>query len=131
MAFIDWKSSFETGIPAIDQQHRRLVEMINEFHEAMKARRGAEKSREILEGLVDYTKTHFRDEENLLRAKGYVALATHMALHKDLLVQVAAFVDKYNTQQQVSSLDLSEFLRNWLTQHILQEDMKYAKALAA
>ena len=67
MALIDWSESMSVGIPGIDEQHKKLVQMINELHEAMKARKAADVMGKILDELIRYTTTHFGFEEKLMQ----------------------------------------------------------------
>ena len=130
MAFMEWSASLETGVPEMDRQHRRLVDLVNQLHEAMKSGQGATQVDTVLNGLVAYTRTHFQDEENLLRQRGWSGLPGHLQLHQGLLRQLATFVEAHKAGKRISTLDLSTFLKDWLTKHILQEDRQYGKALA-
>lgn len=129
MAYLEWSPRFETGVAAMDRQHRELVDMVNSLHEAMRTGRGAEQTQPILQGLVSYTRTHFHDEEQLQRRKVWPGHARHVDLHQDLLRQLAGFVEEFNQRQQVSTLNLADFLKNWLVNHILVEDMQYGPDL--
>ncbi|MFA7330700.1 MAG: bacteriohemerythrin [Candidatus Delongbacteria bacterium] len=130
MAFLDWNASLETGVPEMDRQHRRLVDLLNQLHAAMKAGRGAEQVQTILSGLVAYTNTHFQAEETLLRQKGWIGLNRHLILHADLLKQLNGYVSAFQQNQRISTLELADFLKSWLSKHIMQEDQQYGKALA-
>lgn len=117
-------------MPEMDRQHRRLVDLVNQLHDAMKSGQGATQVDTVLNGLAAYTRTHFQDEENLLRQRGWSGLPGHLQLHQGLLRQLAGFVEAHKAGKRISTLDLSAFLKDWLTKHILQEDRQYGKALA-
>ena len=65
MAYFSWKDEYRVGVIAIDSQHQRLVSYLNDLYEAMEAGTGREKVIEILDGLIVYTKLHFKTEEEL------------------------------------------------------------------
>jgi hemerythrin-like metal-binding protein len=131
MAFMELTAGLLTGVDEMDQQHRRLVELINQLHEAMKSGKGAEQSQVILKSLVDYTNSHFSREEAMLRRHNWPGLTRHLTLHQDLLRQLNQFITAFNKTQRVSSIELSDFLRDWLYKHIQQEDLQYGKDLKA
>lgn len=130
MAFVDWNSGLETGQAEMDRQHRRLVELLNQLHEAMKSGKGADQVQSIVTGLGSYTRTHFQAEEALLRQRGWSGLTRHLMLHQDLLKQLGEFEESLRRNQRISTLELATFLKDWLMKHILQEDRSYGRDLA-
>lgn len=78
----------------IDGQHKTLVSLINQLHTAIRERHGSKASREILDQLADYTRTHFLLEESLMRVSKYPGYAAHHAQHEDLIKQVTALQEK-------------------------------------
>ena len=101
MPFVVWDKKYSVNVKQIDDQHQKLVGLINELYDAMLAGQGQPKLRTILASSVDYTKQHFLTEENLFALHGYPAGAEHKAEH------VA-------------------FLMNWLLNHIQSTDKKYS-----
>ena len=95
MAFITWSSKLETGVTKVDQQHQKLVAMVNALYEAMKDGSGQDVLGKVLNGLVDYTRTHFATEEALMNQFGYPGLATHKIEHDKLTAQVAELQDLF------------------------------------
>ena len=125
MALMTWSDRLSTGVKAMDEQHKGLVNTLNELHDAML--RGADKAvaGPLLERLVKYTHDHFTSEEALMSRARYPALADHLVKHKDLTRQVDAFVDRYKRGELSLNVDLLMFLRTWLTTHIQKEDRDY------
>jgi hemerythrin len=62
MSLIKWTDDFVTGIGAIDEQHRQLVDIVNRFDEALRKDRGPRTLNGILDDLLGYTQEHFADE---------------------------------------------------------------------
>ena len=88
MPLITWGPQLEFGISIIDSQHKRLVDMINKLDDAMKSGRGGQEVTNTLEGLVEYTHTHFRTEEGLLKDNGYEEFDLHCREHRIFTDQI-------------------------------------------
>ncbi len=131
MAFFPWDPSYSVGIAKIDEQHKKLFALVNELYEAMHAGKAADIIGKVFASLLDYTRTHFADEERLLSVNGYSDLAAHKKLHEDLTKQVADLADKFKQTGVAPSIQVSSFLRDWLKNHILGTDKKYAPFLNA
>jgi hemerythrin len=129
MAFFAWSETYNTGIGSIDTQHKRLVAMINELYEAMSSGKGKETVGKVLTELVGYTRTHFSFEEGLMSNNGYPDFPAHKEIHVKLIAKVEEYVDQFRSGQMVSSVSLSNFLKDWLQSHIQGTDKKYAPFL--
>jgi hemerythrin len=131
MALIEWTPNLSVGIDEMDQQHRKLISLVNQFHDALKAGKGDEAAKGILVQLVQYTHTHFAAEEQLQARYGYPELAAHKKLHAALLAQVNQMVDKIKAGKMVSPVIIANFLKEWLTNHILGTDKLYGSFITA
>lgn len=120
-----WGPKLETGIAEIDKQHLKLVGMINQLHRAMKMKKGAREAGRILSGLAEYTVYHFGHEEEMFEEFGYPDQKEHKEFHDDLVNRVTQFQADFKTGQAAFSMDLMNFLKEWLNNHILKTDMKY------
>jgi|SRR5581483_7423989 len=125
-----WKASYATGINSIDAQHQTLFQIAGKLHEAMVAGKGRAVLGPILDRLVQYTAGHFAHEERLMRLCDYPQLAEHKAQHDALTKQVLDFQAKFQAGQATITVQLLHFLKNWLEQHIMGTDQKYAPCLA-
>jgi methyl-accepting chemotaxis protein/hemerythrin len=124
-----WDDSYSTGIHKFDEQHKVLIRMVNDLHDAMQQKRTKEAVGEILRGLADYTVNHFADEEKVFAQTGYPDEANHKIIHKKLVDQVVGFIGKFQSGEAVLSQDLLSFLQDWLINHIKGEDKKYGPHL--
>jgi hemerythrin len=129
MALIEWKAVYAVNIAEIDTQHKKLVDLINILHEAILAGKGKEALAQILADLVDYTLYHFSTEEKFFDEYDYPETDQHKELHKDLVQQVATLQKKHTDGEKVLTIDVMNFLRDWLQDHIVGEDTKFGPYL--
>ena len=120
-----WTSSFENGVSEFDNQHHRLVDLINELYKAMKMGRANDVIVKVLDELVDYTGTHFAAEERLMVEHQYPDYDSHIVIHREFVATVVDFQKKFKAGEATLSLDLLEFLKDWLIGHIKGVDRKY------
>lgn len=128
MSLIAWRPQYSVGVPAFDAQHKQLIQMVNRLYDAMKAGRGQDVLAEILIQLVQYTKRHFAAEEAMFDQIGFAGAAAHKAKHAELTRKVQEFQQKLQSGSAAISVQLTAFLKQWLLEHILQEDKKYSSA---
>lgn len=126
---IEWSDELSVGIQEIDEQHKVLVGLVNEMHDAIHARHGSEVSSEILQRLADYTKIHFAVEESLFRIFDYPGYEEHKAQHDELIREILELQAKIAAGKTNISFQLLHFLKMWLTQHILDSDKEYSPYL--
>ncbi|MBN2808514.1 MAG: bacteriohemerythrin [Deltaproteobacteria bacterium] len=120
-----WTSSFVNGVTEFDNQHHRLVDLVNELYKAMKSGRGNDVIDKVLDELVSYTATHFAAEEKLMVQHKYPDYDSHVRIHRELVATVVDFQKKFKAGEATLSLDLLEFLKDWLIGHIKGVDRKY------
>ena len=123
-AYFHWTTSMDLGDTEINRQHRRLVDLANEVHRLRQQSLGSASARRIIDALASYTVTHFAYEERALEQTGYPQLEQHRLEHRRLVEQVLAFKSRIDRGESVGS-ELLEFVKQWLTQHILKSDRAY------
>ncbi len=121
---IEWSPSYMLGIHVIDEQHKRLVELINKLYKARQRGDDLKTLGSIFDELVEYTATHFKDEEALQAKGGYPDIANHKDVHKKLVAKVLDYGEQLKTGKLQAS-DLMRFLSDWLISHIQGTDSKY------
>lgn len=124
---ITFDSRIMLGIDTIDNQHRKLVDLINRLHKSMKLRQSRSISAGILDELVEYTVTHFTFEENLMKKLGYSESEDHFQKHKELVSKVNDFRNRFSQGNATLSMDLMDFLKEWLVVHIHVTDRSYVE----
>ncbi|MEW6198813.1 MAG: bacteriohemerythrin [Planctomycetota bacterium] len=130
MPLITWDQSLSVGVPDLDAQHRRLVDMINDLHDAMAKGQGRDALKPLLTRLAQYTVTHFQAEEQYMRKINYPNLLQHKAEHENLVRRVKELTQSYESNQIALTIETMNFLRDWLTSHIRRVDRQYAPTAA-
>jgi hemerythrin len=125
MGLIKWNAKFATGITRVDTEHQQLVAMVNDLHSAMRQGQTRQVLEKILGDLADYVLFHFAGEEQLMRSCQYPNYAAHCAAHADFRSKVEDFRRKFDQDRISLPIELFSFLQDWLTRHILEEDMLY------
>jgi hemerythrin len=124
MALIDWNDKLATGVSAIDNDHKKLVQMVNALNEAMKTGQGKDIMGKLLKDLASYTMTHFAMEERLMKENKYPEEVEHCKQHEALRVQVRALIAKQEAGAVAITLSVMNFLKDWLGTHIMNTDQK-------
>jgi hemerythrin len=122
----EWSDTYSVGIVSIDGQHQNLFAIARELHAAMTAGEGKASLARILDRLVQYTVVHFANEERLMRLHDYPDAAAHKAQHDALTKQVVKFQEDFNSGRVALTVQLLQFLKDWLQTHIHGSDLKYA-----
>ncbi|MGC2856826.1 bacteriohemerythrin [Novispirillum sp. DQ9] len=126
MTLITWQDSYSVGVDLIDSDHKLLVSLINQLGDAADGGQGRDVVGSVLNVLIEYTEGHFSREERLMEKGGYPDLPAHREHHRALTNKVREMVGQYR-DGRIDALDsdILEFLRSWLTGHILGVDMEY------
>jgi len=129
MALFTWSEQFSLKIDSMDEQHKKLIDILNQFHDAMLQKKEDKKIGETLAELIAYTEFHFAEEEKLLQENGYPDLDNHKNEHDELRQKVTEFQREYVQGSQTVTDDVMFFLKDWLVNHILGVDKRYAPFL--
>jgi hemerythrin-like metal-binding protein len=113
----------------MDAQHKRLVAMINDLHDAMKDGHGKESLGRTLDGLIDYAGMHFADEEKLMAKVDFAELPAHKLEHEAFVKKALKLQADFRSGEVIMSFTVMEFLKDWLVNHILKVDKKYGACL--
>lgn len=130
MALITWSSMLSTGIAEQDNQHKKLIDLINQLNDAMQAGKGNDVMGKVLSELVNYTVFHFGYEEKLMGEHKYEDTPAHKVEHQKFVQTAGDFKKKFDSGTAVVSVELMNFLRDWLTTHIMKTDKKLGQALS-
>lgn len=125
MPLIKWSDDLSVEIEIIDLQHQQLIAMINALNDAMRLGKGKDVADKIIEGLVDYTRTHFDTEERYFTKFGYPYTAQHVKEHIEFIQKAAKFQIDFASGKLTLSTDIINFLSDWLREHIQGTDKKY------
>jgi hemerythrin len=126
---IRWKEEYSVGITHIDQDHKKLINLLNQFTIAYDHAMSEDFEKKALEELIEYTQYHFDREEKLMRENDYPDFEAHKAKHQEMIEQVSTFVELYNEKGHDAMQEISEFLTVWLINHINGTDKEYTQYL--
>lgn len=128
-AVMTWEDSLSVHVDEIDEQHKVLVELINELNEAMQRGRDRTAVGSVLASLIEYTKTHFSFEEKVMVTHNYPAYQRHKSEHDKLTAKVLDLQRDYRAGSAEMSDEVMRFLRSWLVGHIQGMDKSFGAFL--
>jgi hemerythrin len=130
MALMTWTDSMSVGVKVLDEDHKKLVGMVNELHDGILEGHRHEALAHVLDQLVQYTKVHFAREEQFFAKTQYAQAAEHKKEHDDLIVKAGELQSRYKGgSTSMLSLETMSFLKSWLSHHIQGSDKLYTKHL--
>lgn len=130
MPLVDWDDSLSVGYRPMDAEHMRLVELVNELHDNLLAGRSMTLIEAGFHRVARHAADHFRHEEKLMAESDYPDGHDHILAHRQLETQIADLITQIDAGEPVFTLELVEFLKNWLLNHILTMDKKLGAHLA-
>jgi hemerythrin len=131
MSMFEWKNEYAVNIGSIDAQHQMLFAICRELYAAMSTGQGKAVLGRILDRLVQYTTVHFAHEERLMQLHQYSDFAKHKAEHDALIKRVQAFQEEFNGGRATMAVQVLQFLKDWLENHIKGSDFAYGPCLKA
>lgn len=129
MPLFIWNQSFSVGIAEIDEQHKVLVNFLNNLHKEMKKGKGKDVIEKTLMEMLEYTIFHFSTEEAYFKKLGYPDAERHIASHNVMRKKVLDFKQRYKEEELRVTIEAMRFLCDWLKNHIKESDKKYAPFL--
>ncbi len=128
MAKTIWTSNLNTGIEAIDKQHKMIVEYINQLDDA-KTSGNKELVSKVIKNLVSYTVSHFDYEERMLEQAGYPFLKAHKNVHQIFVQRVSEYQNQFKLGENIIE-ELHQLMFDWLFGHIKHDDMDYVTSIS-
>ena len=131
MALIRWDDKYLVGEKQIDDEHRYLFELINEFYDGYMEDRDRARVLALFNRLVEYAQRHFTNEEALMQRSGYPDFDAHRGRHEKLFEQVFALNARLQDRAVNPTHDTVQFLKTWLSDHIMLQDLVLGAHLAS
>jgi hemerythrin len=125
MALLDWNDGFSVNVAEIDNQHRKLIAMINDLNAAMKEGKGKDVLAKTIGDLFAYAGNHFATEEKYFDKFAYPAASSHKLEHANFVKKVSEFKNGFDAGRLVLTVEVMNFLKEWLQNHIQGTDKKY------
>jgi hemerythrin len=129
MTTIKWRDAYNTGVEQFDQEHHRVVELIDKMFVVLRDKSGKEVAEEACRELIDYTDYHFANEELAMAEANYPDLEEHKAEHAKLKKDAEKFLKQISESFPEGTAEFYHFLRDWLINHIQDRDQKYGPYL--
>jgi hemerythrin len=127
--YLTWSDSYSVGIESIDNDHKKLIHLINNLQTAMDYKTDRLFEKQTLDEVIDYTKYHFEREEKLMEENGYPDFVPHKATHKNMIEKVNEYVQAYDRDESGAIESLLKYLKSWLIGHINGTDQEYSEFL--
>lgn len=126
--YVLWEKALETGVENVDEQHRSMINKINEIFNACDRGEGLKEVISALIFLENYTRTHFKDEEALQSECEYPKLEEHRVSHDKFIETVNGMLDEFykNGTSMEIFLKIVEFMADWIKEHIKKEDVDFS-----
>lgn len=128
MDYLAWQDDLNTGIQVIDDQHKRIVFMINLLIRTQEPGHSRDEVGNVLNELVDYTLSHFAFEESLMEEAGYEFTRPHKHVHKIFIARVKDFSLRFKAGEDITQ-ELIGLLSHWLFNHIRNDDSNYVQSV--
>jgi len=124
--FFKWETIFETGIEKIDNQHKVIIRLLNELYKIILDENGGGSIDNVINELVQYTDYHFGEEEKLFAKYKYIEEEQHKLEHQKFIDKINNIVKNEIKSEDFVAIELLNFLKDWLLEHIMVSDQKYA-----
>ena len=126
MELFPWKDEYSVNIAKIDGQHKKLVEVINQFHDGIVAGHSRKDLQKVFAVLLDYMLHHFETEEKILAAYGYPGLEEQKKEHAEFSRKITEFLDTFLDTDTDVTMQMAQYLADWLRNHVFTSDKKYS-----
>jgi hemerythrin len=129
MALFKWRDDLSVGNTLIDNDHRKIVKLVNNLFGAMEQGKSKDDLENILVEIIKFTAEHFKREEEIMQRIQYADLSTHKQNHDKLFKAVLDLREKLIDGKSMLSIEVSKLLRDWAIKHILLDDKRLAAAI--
>jgi len=124
---INWEPKFSVHVEEIDAQHRQLFAIANEIMDIYE--KDSADCYRIIEGLVEYVSVHFLTEQKVMMKTNYPDIKNHLQQHDIFTEKIVEILRIYKEKERKVSLDIVTFLTDWIYEHTISMDLKYAEHL--
>jgi len=124
---LNWDYTYSVGVKEIDEQHQKFFAIINDLYAHFQEMKPREELVPILDRLVDYAEYHFATEEKYFDQFHYEQADEHKAAHQGFTVKMEGFRAKYDKGEEDLTIQLLDFLEDWLVHHINNVDKKFTE----
>ena len=125
---VTWSDRYSMGIKVVDDQHKGLLNFVNELFNHSTGDEHAEREyfKSVIQEAVKYIKTHFETEEKLMTATKFPGYKEHKKIHDEFTMTVVKSVKDFEGGKRLVLEKFAYFLKDWVLSHVAVEDVKYA-----
>ncbi|HBG86669.1 MAG: hemerythrin family protein [Bacteroidales bacterium] len=123
---IRWTDDLSVKNEMLDAEHQKWILILNDFYQGLMDKKPKEKLLELVIAMLDYTKYHFASEEKYMKSINYPKLAEHQEKHRFYEAKISEYHERIKEGKMVLSLEVTNFLKTWLINHIRGVDQQYA-----
>ena len=127
MELVVWEDRYSVKVAEIDAQHKKMFEMINSLFHTLEESKAQEQLQPILNGFIDYANYHFATEEKYFTKFGYPQKDVHIQAHRMYTAKIQDLLKKSAEDKTLVSMQLMDFVEDWLIQHVTGMDQQYAQ----
>lgn len=121
---LEWKEEYSVHVKEIDDQHKQLVEHINELSSTPPLEI-SKKLPEVIAQLKKYSLDHFETEEKYFDKFNYDDAERHKEEHEKFKEKISEFKKKAEQDAMATLFEIIDFLGDWLVDHLIEMDQKY------
>jgi hemerythrin len=125
MPIVVWTPRYSVRVRELDEQHKQIFTLINDFHDSLKKGEGKKTTSPILQRMIDYAAVHFSTEEKYMVRYDYPDFSRHKKDHEYFVMKVMEFQRDFEGGRLSVPLEVMDFLMGWLLEHIQHTDAKY------
>ena len=129
MTALPWKEDYRINVAVIDEQHRKLAELVSGFYELLASKPDVRQLKHILDELIGFARLHFATEEELMIKYEYPDYGSHSAAHRNVLNQLGALAERLEDGLRTHSRPAPSISDDWVTNHLLEKDKPLGRFL--
>ncbi len=129
MALFEWEDIYSVNVQIVDEQHKHLIELINDLYRALLSDNPGDTLEDILDRMLLYATYHFQDEEALLAKYNYPRLESHKLKHEAYVEKTLEYLEKFRAGELKPSVEIARYLKKWLKDHIMGSDKEFTSFL--
>ena len=124
MSLLEWKPEYSVGIASMDDEHREMIDLINDVYAKLGTSSDPDDIEEGLENIYSTISLHFALEERIMREQSYAEYPEHKEDHEDLLDEIRDLMDEFIADQDAGGRLLKKRLSDWFARHFASFDAR-------
>ena len=124
---VSWNSTFSVGIKIIDDQHKGLLDLVNDMFNHVTGDPVAEQIyfTKVIKQAIQYIKIHFYTEEKIMIHYNFPGYSEHKREHDNFVINVVESIKKFDSSKKLALLEFTKFLKDWVLSHVAIMDKQY------